>query len=224
MDRTDDHCGKARPSTLGRCHFFVGRRHLFNQPIARSTIQRLASTMNVRSSERRTIWKFMCRRRAANAFPLQLYALAHNLANFQRTPILPEAAGHRSMPTLRSRLGKIVAKVIQHRRSVTFQMAEMMVSRGPFEQVLDTKRGVPPIAAGPMLKRDSSGRWIRPPSGEVRPDVGGKHGIRVVTANAYLAHLTANAITAPPRLIAAGNWVYHEFMAPGAAGNMGNVR
>ena len=68
---------------------------------------------------------------------LQLHALAYNLANFLRTLTLPEAASHWSMTTLRDRLVKIGAKIVRHGRSITFQMAEVMVPRALFQQLLD---------------------------------------------------------------------------------------
>jgi hypothetical protein len=48
-----------------------------------------------------------CRRFAANAVRLQLHALAYNLANFLRTPALPEVVEQWSMTALRDRLVKI---------------------------------------------------------------------------------------------------------------------
>ena len=60
-----------------------------------------------------------------------------HLANFLRTLTLPEAVSPWSMTTLRDRLVKIGAKIVRHGRSITFQMAEVMVSRGLFQQILD---------------------------------------------------------------------------------------
>ena len=40
------------------------------------------------------------------------------------------------MTTLRDRLVKIGARVVRHARSVTFQMAEVVVSRSLFRQIL----------------------------------------------------------------------------------------
>jgi len=82
---------------------------------------------------------------AANAVRLQLHALAYNLANFLRTLTLPEAVSHWSMTTLRDRLVKIGAKIVRHGRSITFQMAEVMVSRGLFQQILDAIAALRPL-------------------------------------------------------------------------------
>ena len=40
------------------------------------------------------------------------------------------------MTTLRDRLVKIGAKIVRHGRSITFQMAEVMVPRGLFRTIL----------------------------------------------------------------------------------------
>jgi len=60
----------------------------------------------------------------------------YNLANFLRTLALPDEVKHWSLTTLRDRLVKIGAKVVRHGRSITFQMAEVMVPRALFQQVL----------------------------------------------------------------------------------------
>jgi Transposase DDE domain group 1 len=70
---------------------------------------------------------------------------SYNLANFLRTLTLPEAVSHWSMTTLRDRLVKIGAKIVTHGRSITFQMAEVMVSRGLFQQILDATAALRPL-------------------------------------------------------------------------------
>ena len=92
----------------------------------------------IKEGKNAIVWtRLSCRRFAANAVRLQLHALAYNLANFLRTLTLPEAVSHWSMTTLRDRLIKIGAKIVRHGRSITFQMAEVMVSRDLFQQILD---------------------------------------------------------------------------------------
>ncbi len=68
---------------------------------------------------------------------LQLHALAYNLANFMRTLALPEEVEHWSLTTLREKLVKIGAKVVRHGRYVTFQLAEVAVSRSLFQNILE---------------------------------------------------------------------------------------
>jgi hypothetical protein len=67
---------------------------------------------------------------------LQLHALAYNLSNFMRTLAMPKAVEQWSLTSLREKLIKIGAKVVSHRRCVTFQMAEVAVSRQMFTDIL----------------------------------------------------------------------------------------
>ncbi len=53
-----------------------------------------------------------------------------------RTLALPRAMAHWSLTTLRETLVKIGAKMVRHGRYVTFQMAEVAVSRRMFGQIL----------------------------------------------------------------------------------------
>ena len=53
-----------------------------------------------------------------------------------RTLALPKQVEHWSLTTLREKLVKIGAKVVRHSRYVTFQLAEVAVSRALFAQVL----------------------------------------------------------------------------------------
>jgi len=80
--------------------------------------------------------RLSCRTFAANAVRLQLHALAYNLGNFMRTLALPKAAEPWSLTSLREKLIKIGAKVVSHGRYVTFQMAEVAVSRQMFAEIL----------------------------------------------------------------------------------------
>ena len=43
------------------------------------------------------------------------------------------------------RLVKIGAKIVRHGRSITFQMAEVMVPRGLFEKILSTIAALRPL-------------------------------------------------------------------------------
>ena len=100
--------------------------------------QRGTAEQHIKEGKNAVTWtRLSCRRFAANAVRLQLHALAYNLANFLRTLTLPEAVSHWSMTTLRDRLVKIGARIVRHGRSITFQMAEVMVPRTLFQQILD---------------------------------------------------------------------------------------
>src|SRR5438045_629989 len=80
--------------------------------------------------------KLSCRRFADNQVRLQLFALAYNLANFLRRLALPPAVRHWSLTTLREKLVKIGAKVVRHAKYVTFQLAEVAVTRNLFAAIL----------------------------------------------------------------------------------------
>ena len=83
------------------------------------------------------IWtRLSCRKFRNNEVRLQLHALGYNLGNFMRTLALPKEVAHWSLTTLREKLVKIGAKVIRHGRYVTFQLAEVAVSRNLFQKIL----------------------------------------------------------------------------------------
>src|SRR3954449_11251145 len=80
--------------------------------------------------------RLSCRTFAANAVRLQLHVLAYNLGNFMRTLAMPKTVERWSMTSLREKLIKIGAKVVSHGRYVTFQLAEVAVSREMFTEIL----------------------------------------------------------------------------------------
>jgi hypothetical protein len=73
---------------------------------------------------------------AANAVCLQFHVLVYNLGNFMRTLAMPKTAQPWSLTSLREKLIKIGANVVSHCRYVTFQMAEVAVSRQMFAEIL----------------------------------------------------------------------------------------
>ena len=72
-----------------------------------------------------------------NQVRLQLFALSYNLGNFLRRLALPKKIRDWSLRTLQVKLIKIGAKVIKHSRYVIFQMAEVMVSKAMFREILE---------------------------------------------------------------------------------------
>jgi len=80
--------------------------------------------------------RLCCRSFAANAVRLKLHALAYNLGNFMRTLATPKPISDWSMTTLREKLIKIGAKVVNHARYVAFQMAEVAVPKNLFAEIL----------------------------------------------------------------------------------------
>ena len=76
--------------------------------------------------------------------PLQLHALACNLANFLRTLALPDQIEKWSLTSLREKLVKIGAKLVAHGRYMTFQMAEVAVPCDLFRRILQMIDGLRP--------------------------------------------------------------------------------
>jgi hypothetical protein len=88
-----------------------------------------------------------------NQTRLQLFALAYNLGNFLRRLALPKPVRHWSLTTLREKLIKIGAKVTRHSKYVTFQLAEVAVTRNLFAAILDRIARLalpPPVVVGRM--------------------------------------------------------------------------
>jgi hypothetical protein len=63
--------------------------------------------------------------------------------------VLPKKAEHWSQATVREKLLKIGAKVLSHGRYVTFQLAEVAVSRELFEKILRLIYGPRPAPLPP---------------------------------------------------------------------------
>ena len=61
--------------------------------------------------------------------------MAYNMGNFLRRLALPNQIKDWSLRTMRGKLVKIGAKVISHARYVTFQMAEVLVSKSLFHEI-----------------------------------------------------------------------------------------
>jgi hypothetical protein len=90
--------------------------------------------------------KLSCRTFKDNQTRLQLFALAYNLGNFLRRLALPKRVRHWSLTTLWEKLIKIGAKVTRHAKYVTFQLAEVVVTRNLFAAILDriARLAIPP--------------------------------------------------------------------------------
>src|SRR4029077_16135786 len=91
--------------------------------------------------------RLSCRRFADNQVRLELFAWGSNLANFLRRLALPRGVKHWSLTTLREKLVKIGAKVTQHAKYVTFQMAEVAIPRQLFREIL---RRIGRLRASPL--------------------------------------------------------------------------
>ena len=83
-----------------------------------------------------------------NQVRLQLFAIAYNLGNFLRRLALPKKIKDWSLRTLQVKLIKIGAKVVRHSRYVIFQMAEVMVSRSLFYDIIERIGRLRPVPIG----------------------------------------------------------------------------
>ena len=80
--------------------------------------------------------RLSCQHFVSNQVRLALFVLAYNLGNFLRRLVLPRRIKHWSLRTLLAKLIKIGAKVVHHSRMVTFQMAEVAVSKEVWAEML----------------------------------------------------------------------------------------
>ena len=83
-----------------------------------------------------------------NQVRMQLFAMAYNIGNFLRRLALPKQIKDWSLRTMREKLVKIGAKVVSHARYVTFQMAEVLVSRSLFYEILERIKRLKPVLFG----------------------------------------------------------------------------
>ena len=109
-------------------------------------------TFQIKEGKNAVKWtKLSCRTFKDNQTRLQLFALAYNLANFLRRLALPRDVKHWSLTTLREKLIKIGAKVTRHSKYVTFQLAEVAVTRRLFAAILNRIERLalpPPVVDG----------------------------------------------------------------------------
>ena len=80
--------------------------------------------------------RLSCQRFVPNQVRLALFVLAYNLGNFLRRLVLPGRIKHWSLRSLLTKLIKIGAKVVRHSQMVTFQMAEVAVSKEVWVELL----------------------------------------------------------------------------------------
>ena len=86
-----------------------------------------------------------CLNRAAMA---ETFDNAYNIGNFLRRLALPKSINDWSLRTMREKLVKIGAKVVNHSRYVTFQMAEVLVSKAVFNEILERIHRLKPVPLG----------------------------------------------------------------------------
>ena len=78
-----------------------------------------------------------CHKFVANQVRLWLFIPAYNLGNFFRRLALPEAIKSWSLTSIQTRLIKIGGRLVRHARRLVFQLAEVMVTREMFDEMLE---------------------------------------------------------------------------------------
>jgi hypothetical protein len=73
--------------------------------------------------------RLSCHKFVANQVRLALFILAYNLGNFMRRLALPDSMKHWSLTSLQTRLIKTGGRLVRHARRLTFQLAEVLVTR-----------------------------------------------------------------------------------------------
>ena len=81
--------------------------------------------------------RLSCHKFVANQVRLSLFILAYNLGNFFRRLALPEAIKRWSLTSVQTRLIKIGGRLVRHARRLVFQLAEVMVTREMFGEMLE---------------------------------------------------------------------------------------
>ena len=81
--------------------------------------------------------RLSCHKFVADQVRLWLFILAYNLGNFFRRLALPEAIKRWFLTSIQTRLIKIGGRLVRHARRLVFQLAEVMVSRAMFAEMLE---------------------------------------------------------------------------------------
>ncbi len=81
--------------------------------------------------------RLSCHKFVANQVRLWLFILAYNLGNFFRRLALPEAIKRWSLTSVQTRLIKTGGRLVRHARRLVFQLAEAMVTREMFDEMLE---------------------------------------------------------------------------------------
>ena len=81
--------------------------------------------------------RLSCHKFVANQVRMWLFVLAYNLGNFFRRLALPEAIKRWFLTSIQTRLLKIGGRLVRHARRLVFQLAEVLVSREVFQEMLE---------------------------------------------------------------------------------------
>jgi len=132
--KVEHHLGELFP----RVGFIVTNLTLPSRSVVRFYNKRGTAEQWTKEGKQVTHWtRLPCHRFRANEVRLQLSVLAYNLGNFFRRLALPEAIKHWSLTSIQTRLIKTGARLVRHARRLTFQLAEVMVSKDMFGEMLE---------------------------------------------------------------------------------------
>ena len=81
--------------------------------------------------------RLSCHKFVANQVRLSLFILSYNLGNFFRRLALPEAIKRWSLTSIQTRFIRIGGRLVRHARRLVFQLAEVMVIKAMFEELLE---------------------------------------------------------------------------------------
>jgi Transposase DDE domain group 1 len=124
--KAEFHCGELFP----RVGFIVTSLAASSRVVVRFYNKRGTAEQWIKEGKNAINWtRLSCRSFTAYAVRLQLHALAYNLGNFLRTLATPEPIKNWSLTSLKEKLIKIGAKVVNHGRYIAFQMAEVAMPR-----------------------------------------------------------------------------------------------
>ena len=127
------HCGELFP----RVGFILTNRSARAQGVVHFYNGRGRAEQWIKEGKYALNWtRLSCQHFVPNQVRLALFVLAYNLGNFLRRLVLPRRIKHWSLRTLLAKLIKIGAKVVHHSRIVTFQMAEVAVSKEVWAEML----------------------------------------------------------------------------------------
>lgn len=111
--------------------------------------QRGTAEQHIKEGKQTINWtRLSCKGKEQNEVRLQLHAVAYNLGVFLQGTDLPEEMADWSLTSLQSRLIKTGARVVRHARSITFQLAEVVVTGDLFNRILAAIHHLrsPPVA------------------------------------------------------------------------------
>ena len=132
--KIDRHVGELFP----RVNFIVTNLRGRSSNVVKFDNKRGTAEQWIKEGKYASNWtRLSCHDFVDNQVHLQLFALAYNIGNFLRRLALPERIKKWSLRTLKEKLIKIGAKVIEHLRYVIFQMAEVAVPKDLFCEILE---------------------------------------------------------------------------------------